>query len=132
LIGAYVCGDAIDANEQYIVAGCWRTERQLQLWDIASLQPYRTIPWATASGEIQAEVCTAKFIPDSPYFVAGGSRVAQLKMFSVDECAQVGSPVFLDSHPLCISISTAPPAVIVVTADGKLQFLPVSLKDSEA
>lgn len=48
IYGPFVCGDALDINEGYILTGSWRAEDQLQLWDFGTGELIETIDWNAA------------------------------------------------------------------------------------
>jgi COMPASS component SWD3 len=45
IYGPYVCGDSLDIHDGYILAGSWRGDRQLQLWDFGTCEWIEDIPW---------------------------------------------------------------------------------------
>jgi WD40 repeat protein len=122
LIGVHVLGDALDVSDQYLITGSWRTENQLQVWDLKTFQVVHTMQWGTGTDEKQCEICAVKFDPTGSFVVAGGSSVSALKVFSMTEFAQVGPPAFLNAPAVCLAVSTAPLGVAAGTADGKIQF----------
>lgn len=42
--GPYICGDALDLHEGYILTGSWRSDKQLQLWDFGTCEFIEDIP----------------------------------------------------------------------------------------
>jgi WD40 repeat protein len=122
LLGVHVLGDTIDVSDQYLVTGSWRTENQIQVWDLKTFQVTSTIQWGTGTDEKQCEICAAKLDPTGRFVIAGGSSVSAVKVFSMTEFTQVGPPAFLNASTVCLAVSTAPQGVAIGTADGKIQF----------
>jgi COMPASS component SWD3 len=44
IYGPYICGDALDLHEGYILTGSWRADKQLQLWDFGTCEFIEDIP----------------------------------------------------------------------------------------
>lgn len=45
IIDPYICGDAIDVHEGYILTGSYTPEKQLQLWDFGTGEWIEDINW---------------------------------------------------------------------------------------
>lgn len=45
MLGAYVCGDAVEFTGKDIITGSWRNEHQLQLWDARKADKVKDIDW---------------------------------------------------------------------------------------
>jgi COMPASS component SWD3 len=45
IYGPYICGDALDIHDGCILTGSWRSDRQLQLWDLGTCEFVHDIEW---------------------------------------------------------------------------------------
>lgn len=56
LLGAYVCGEALDFYGKDIISGSWRNEKQIELWDIRKEDKVKDIDWDGGNFESQNPV----------------------------------------------------------------------------
>lgn len=45
ILGAYVCGDALEFYGQEIISGSWRNEKQIEVWDTRTTEKSKDIDW---------------------------------------------------------------------------------------
>jgi WD40 repeat protein len=45
IFGPYICGDAIDLQDNFLLTGSYKEKNQLQLWDFHSCEEIETVPW---------------------------------------------------------------------------------------
>lgn len=45
IYGPYICGDALDIHDGYILTGSWRGDNQVQLWDLGTSENIVNIDW---------------------------------------------------------------------------------------
>jgi WD40 repeat protein len=128
LFGAFIAGDSMDINDQYLLAGNWRTENQFLIWDLRTFSVISTMQWSLSREDPQGSVCAARFHPNGELIVAGTSGVNQVKMFSATTFTQVGMPVLLKAPVVCLCVNTSPDSVIIGTSDGKIQMRELVVK----
>ncbi|CAD7941305.1 unnamed protein product [Amoebophrya sp. A25] len=127
IYGAYICGDAIDLNDESsdILTASYRTTDTLQVWDFGTGQLKDTIPWRP-QGHLSSNECmafTAEYSkPGSRYIIAGGSQNNEAKVFDAKshQCLGVVStpkPVF------SLNFNAAATAFVVGSADGCVRVL---------
>jgi hypothetical protein len=99
LFGPHICGDALDIYDHLLLAGSWRPDHQLQIFDLRMLkdnEPAVEVPWtgvAVGSGSsaalanrlaargAPALIYAAAFSPSGTYIAAGGSGSNEAKLF---------------------------------------------------
>lgn len=89
MLGAYVCGDALEFYGNNIMSGSWRTENQLQIWDIRKEEKIKDIDWNGGNFESDIPVMIftlAKSHNDSmnSFMIAGGGESNELRVFNDD------------------------------------------------
>lgn len=125
IFGPHVCGDSIDINGNYILACSWRSDEQIQIFDIRTYTPVTTIKWTQSVDDAQCLIYTAKFHPNGQHFLAGGSGVNQLRLFSVDKEKSIGTPLNLNSSIFSLCMPTNASLAIVGTGDGTIVAHPL-------
>ena len=95
IFGPHVCGDSVDIHGDQILACSWRTDDQIQLFDMRTFTAVSTIKWPATNDDPQCLVYTAKFHPNGKHFLCGGSGVNQVRIFSTDTYRAVGTPLNL-------------------------------------
>lgn len=78
IYGPYVCGDSVDVSDdgRTILAGSWRTESQLELWDMRTAKILEAVPWPKARGAETCQIYGAQFSKGDGHnalILAGGS-----------------------------------------------------------
>ena len=68
--GSHVCSDTLDISGNILVSGSWRTNNQIQLWDIRSYTQKQTMKWNSSHSCL---VYALKIHPSGQFLVAGGS-----------------------------------------------------------
>jgi WD40 repeat protein len=118
--GPHICGDALDAHGQRVLAGSWRTHDQLQLFDIRTMSELRKARWSLAGDDKQCQLYIARFFPSGKHFFAGGSGVNQLKTFSMETFSSVGTALAFNSAVFSAAITEKADAMVVGTAKGEI------------
>lgn len=57
IYGPYVCGDALDIHDGYILTGSWRGDKQLQMWDFGTCEFIEDILWDKDPNFISPNQC---------------------------------------------------------------------------
>ena len=129
MIGPNVSGDALDVNEDLILTGSWRTENQIQLFDIRTYQPVNTVQWGMTSGDPQCQLYFTKFYPKGGYIIAGGSGVNQLKAFSTETLSPTGASLAMTAPVVCACFDAASEHMAIGTGDGHVSLRAVEIKN---
>ena len=45
IYGPYICGDALDIHDGYVLTGSWRGDKQLQMWDVGTSELVDDLSW---------------------------------------------------------------------------------------
>lgn len=125
--GPHICGDAIDIRENLLLAGSWKPEKQLCLYDIRgkTTEPVLEVPWSLASagghsssaavmgprGAPATLVYGAQFSSCGTYMAAGGSGVNEAKVWDCSKlfsgaaagAASVAPTSYIGKQPAVIS-----------------------------
>ena len=124
LPGPHICGDALDVAGDLVLTGSWRTHDQIQMFDLRTSEMVKNMRWSLAGDDKQCQIYVAQFLPGGRKFIAGGSLVNQLKAFTCDTFASVGSPLTFSSG---VYTATANKSVIIAgTGDGEISMHSVS------
>ena len=86
IFGPFVCGDAVDVVGTEIVTGSYRTEKQLEVWDMRAGKLREEIPWcqnALATTQEQCQLYAAQFSKEGTgrLIAAGGAGSNDCKVF---------------------------------------------------
>ncbi|OHT08710.1 WD repeat protein [Tritrichomonas foetus] len=122
LFGPHVVGDSIDTCENWLMAGSWRTKDQFMIWDMRTFQLQATMQWGLIPEEQQGSIFAAKFHPNGQFIIAAGSGANQVKIYSTENYAPVGSPLQMKSPVLCMCMDPMADSVIVGTTNGDICF----------
>lgn len=86
--GPHICGDSIDVVENEILTGSWRSDHQLEIWDLGKGLKITDIPWhASQTGQPACMLYAAQFSKESQggsnakFIAAGGSGLNEAKIF---------------------------------------------------
>lgn len=89
IIGAYICGDALDICGDKILSGSNRIDKQLQLWSLETTKLIQTIDWngdGIFKGREKWRIFWTKFMVHSDsgkeYILAGGGITNELRIFN--------------------------------------------------
>ena len=87
ILGAYVCGDAIEFCGNEIISGSWRNEDQLQIWDVRTTDKKKDIDWDGDNFDSDTPVnifCLKRSHHDSinNIMIAGGGQSNELRIFN--------------------------------------------------
>ncbi|CEL94177.1 unnamed protein product [Vitrella brassicaformis CCMP3155] len=135
LYGPFVCGDAVDlsADGTTILTGSWRSEKQLQLWDLRTRKLLEDIEWhSPASLTDQCLIYAAEFSKDtgSSLIAAGGSGANEAKIFDRESGnACIGTITGLSKGCYSVDFSCGPSVkgaagmVAVAGGDGSLRLI---------
>ncbi|EAY01840.1 hypothetical protein TVAG_002950 [Trichomonas vaginalis G3] len=122
LPGPHICGDAIDTNKNYLLAGSWRTHDQLQLFDFRTGKCLKQTRWSTMSDDNQAQLYTVKFFQDGSHFVAGGTETNQAKVYNTEQFNSVGSSITFPGGVYSSAISKDNKTVVFGLSCGYVQL----------
>jgi WD40 repeat protein len=115
--GPNICGDSLDMSDYTLLAGSWRAERPLELWDIrATAVPMRAWAWG---GDEVCQVYAAKFCQNGGWIVAGGSEAHSIKTFDPpawDAGARLG---YFENAVVSVGVSSDASVIVAATQDGK-------------
>jgi len=45
IYGPYICGDALDIHDGYVLTGSWRADKSLQMWDVGTAELVDDLSW---------------------------------------------------------------------------------------
>lgn len=127
LYGPHICGDALDVSNNTIICGSWRTENQVQMWDLRTYQAISTMKWSPDSEKQQCLIYTCKFVPGTEYFVIGGTGVNQVSSFSSKTKTMVGTPIQTSSQVFNICITNDRSSLVLGTGGGTVAMHAISL-----
>ena len=87
IFGPFICGDAVDVVGNEIVTGSYRTEKQLEVWDMTAGKLRESIPWCEselATTQEQCQLYAAQFSKGplaGRLIAAGGAGSNDCKVF---------------------------------------------------
>lgn len=87
IYGPHICGDALDIIGNEILAGSWRPDNQLEIFDFRTGDKAGSVPWGGTSGYNDGTpscmLYAAQFSKEGSgrYIVAGGSGVNEARVF---------------------------------------------------
>lgn len=86
LYGPMICGDSLDYKDGLILTGSWRSEDQLELWDIKMMKRVQVIKWLEFNENIlnhqKSFVYTCQFQKGKGnYIVAGSTGNNEIRLF---------------------------------------------------
>ena len=112
--GPNICGDAIDIKGNKLLTGSWRSENQLEIWDIRSMKNLSLLK----SGTDQFQVYGAKFARKSNFFVAGGSECSNIRTFddNINPLERLG---FFDGSVTAVAIEPEGKTLFAASQNGK-------------
>jgi len=87
MLGAYVCGDALEFYEKEIHSGSWRLENQLEVWDTRTTEKIKDIDWNGEDFESKDPIrifCLERSHHESlnSIMIAGGGESNELRVFN--------------------------------------------------
>jgi WD40 repeat protein len=89
IIGAYVCGEALDFSGNTILSGSSRMDKQIQLWDLETTKLLKNVDWKGNGHFKDMENCRvfcAKFLTHTDtgkeYILAGGGVSNEIRIFN--------------------------------------------------
>jgi WD40 repeat protein len=116
--GPHVCGNALDVRGNFVLAGSWRVHDQIQIFDMRTITEIRKTRWSLAGDDRQCQIYVAKFLPNGKHFIVGGSDVNQVKAFSMDTFASIGSTLNFGAAVFAACVTENADGLIVGTAKG--------------
>lgn len=87
MLGAYVCGDALDFFGKQIISGSWRNENQIELWDLRKEDKVQNIDWDGGNFESENPVRIFTLTKShhesiNSIMLAGGGESDELHVFN--------------------------------------------------
>mmetsp|Transcript_9074 Transcript_9074/g.9125 ORF Transcript_9074/g.9125 Transcript_9074/m.9125 type:complete len:358 (-) Transcript_9074:178-1251(-) len=138
IYGAHICGDSLDIVGNEILAGSWRPENQLEVYDMRSGDRTLNIPWGGAvSYQMGAPACmlyAAQFSKEGSgrFIVAGGSGVNEAKVFDHRfNNSTIGTITGLSRGIFAVDFSPDGFKVAVAGGDSTIRILEVVSRDSK-
>eukprot|EP01041_Mallomonas_annulata_P010247 gene10247-21378_t len=134
--GPHICGDSLDVNGNEIVAGSWRPEHQLEIWDLRSCEKTADIPWNTKAFLPSAGcmLYAAQFSKEGRgrFIVAGGSNTNEAKVFDHhNHNAVIGTITGMSRGIFAVDFSPEGQKVAVAGGDSSIRILDIVSKDSK-
>jgi WD40 repeat protein len=115
--GPNICGDSLDMSDYTLLAGSWRTEKPLELWDIRSpASPQKA--WAWGGDEI-CQIYAAKFSHNGNWIVAGGSDSHSIKTFVPPAWEASERLGYFDKAVVAVGVSLDEATIVAASQDGK-------------
>jgi len=122
VFGPHICGDSIDVFQNYLVAGSWRTQNQIQLFDLRNFSEIKSSRWSNKSDDRQCLIYSLKFDSNGQTVYAGGSGDTKVKSFCAQTLVPSGKATKLDSSILSMCTNADSNELIIGTASGKLYW----------
>ena len=90
-IGPYICGDSIDIFGNILVTGSWRTENQLEMWDLREQKPNPIgIKWENDLGVSPVKLYASQISQHNGRFLlAGGSGTNEARLYDLMQDTKV-------------------------------------------
>eukprot|EP00030_Apusomonadida_sp_AF-17_P000491 a174780_71.p1 GENE.a174780_71~~a174780_71.p1 ORF type:complete len:352 (-),score=125.04 a174780_71:36-1058(-) len=126
--GPHICGNAIDICGDSIVTGSWRESETLQLWSIATGALVETIPWGGDARDPACFIYSAQFSKDGAYVVAGGSGLAEARVFDSKTKQLIGRVDGMTKGVYSVAFSPSSQYAALGCGDNSLRI--VEMKDS--
>ena len=77
IYGPLICGDSIDCKGNYVLAGSWRENNNLQIFDMRNLKDFINIKWDFKE---KTKIYSSKFAKfDENIVIAGSSEKTMIK-----------------------------------------------------
>jgi WD40 repeat protein len=115
--GPNICGDSLDMSDYSLLAGSWRADRPLELWDIrAPTAPQKGWTWG---GDEICQIYAAKFAQSEGWVVAGGSESHSIKTFAPPKWAAGDRLGYFDQAVVAVSVSADATTIAAASQDGK-------------
>jgi WD40 repeat protein len=122
LPGPHICGDSLDIHGDMVLAGSWRVHDQLQFFDLRNNALLKSLGWSLAGVDKQCQIYIAKFFNSGKNFIAGGSGVNQLKVFSSRSFTSVGSALAFLAPVYAAAVTVNSQSLVVGTEKGDLMM----------
>ncbi len=90
-MGPYICGDSIDIFGNILVTGSWRTENQLEMWDLRESKPNPIgIKWENEPGFAPVKLYGCQICQSNGRFLlAGGSGTNEARLYDLMQDTKV-------------------------------------------
>ena len=122
ILGPNISADTLDVYQDYLLAGSWRTEDQVQLFDLRTFQQVTSFQWGKNREECQCKINFARFHPKEPYVIAGGSGLNEMRSFSIESFKAMGKILTMPAPILCACFDPAAENIVISTSDGRVTF----------
>lgn len=116
--GPHICGDAMDAFNELLVTGSWRTRDQIQLFDLRTFTEMKKIRWSSEPEEKQALIYTVKFHSTGDHFFAAGSGDNKIRIFSTITYSSTSKSAQFDSAIYSVCLSSDSKNIVIGTEKG--------------
>lgn len=87
LLGAYMCGDALDLKDDTVLAGSWQPKRQIQLYSLRTMSLLKAVAWPLHRDDLEdsCHVYSVQFAKSGPAVIlAAGSRNNEARFFEAN------------------------------------------------
>lgn len=83
VLGAHICGDALDMQDYQLLTGSWRVKEQIKIFDIRKFSVLETVNWEYNSDNHTSYLYSAQFSKKTSnnYFAVGGSQINQYRVY---------------------------------------------------
>ena len=82
LYGPMICGESLDFNDYTLLTGSWRSDEQLELWDIRKMKKMDNIEWIEVQEDDKSFVYTCQFQKNnSKRIIVGTAGTNQLRLY---------------------------------------------------
>jgi COMPASS component SWD3 len=119
ILGPNVCGDSIDIQGNFVLAGSWREKNALQVFDYQSGEIVHNIDM-----EVNTWVYSAKFSNDGRWCVASGGNTNQLLLF--DHYQQFGSVSQFPQPVFTVDITKNTEILAAGCGDGSISLFNIN------
>jgi WD40 repeat protein len=115
--GPNICGDSLDLCGTYLLAGSWRLDLPLEVWDLR--RPQEAMARAEWGGSDDCQIYAAKFCQSERWIIAGGSESHSAKTFAFTELAPAERLGYFERAVVSVGVSGDGRTAVAASQDGK-------------
>lgn len=134
LLGAYMCGDALDVQNDTVLAGSWQSKRQIQLFSLREMRKVSEVQWRVHADDTEdgSHVYSVQFAKVGPALIfAGGSRNNEARFFEAQgKNRPVGTVSNVPKAVYSVDFANTSQSAAFGSGDGCVRVLDYSLTES--
>jgi WD40 repeat protein len=130
--GPYLCGDAIDLKDYFMLTGSYSSSSKLQLWDIRMYKEIDSLPFENFS-ELETNIYAAQFskLPNSNLIAFGSYQRNMMNVYDIDfknsfnnmDLPPYACTGYLDSPCYTIDFANSSNCIAFSGGDGIIQIV---------